>query len=122
MTDPVQNFAWIQGGNVMIDPTAKVDPSALIGPNVVIGPRCVVGKGVRLQRCVIMEGARVKDHAWVRSSIVGWNSTVGRWSRLDNVTVLGDDVAIRDELYINGASVLPHKSVSNSITEPAIIM
>ncbi len=121
MSDPGQN-SWVQGGNVLVDPvsepdssiyvhsdsvhsqTATVDPSAVIGPNVVIGPKCVIGKGVRLQRCAILESARVKDHAWIRSSIIGWNSTVGRWSRLDNVTVLGDDVAIRDELYINGAS------------------
>lgn len=26
--------------------------------------------------------------------------------------MLGDDVSIKDELYVNGASVLPHKSVS----------
>lgn len=26
--------------------------------------------------------------------------------------MLGDDVTIKDELYVNGASVLPHKSVS----------
>lgn len=26
--------------------------------------------------------------------------------------MLGDDVTVKDELYINGASVLPHKSVS----------
>jgi mannose-1-phosphate guanylyltransferase len=70
----------------------------------VIGPRCVVGKGVRLQRCVILEGARVKDHAWIKSSIVGWNSTVGRWVRLENISVLGDDVVIKDELLVNGAS------------------
>lgn len=33
----------------------------------------------------------MKDHAWVHSSIVGWNSTVGRWVRMDNISVLGDD-------------------------------
>lgn len=71
--------------------TAQIDPSAVIGPNVVVGPKCVIGKGVRLQRCVIMDGARVKDHAWIHSSIVGWNSTVGRWVRMENITVLGDD-------------------------------
>jgi mannose-1-phosphate guanylyltransferase len=31
---------------------------------------------------------------------------------VENITVLGDDVTIKDELYVNGASVLPHKSVS----------
>lgn len=43
-------------------------------------------------------------------------------ARLENITVLGDDVTIKDELYINGASVLPHKSISTSITEPKIVM
>lgn len=192
ITDPSQN-PWVHGGNVLVDPTAQIDPSAVIGPNVVIGPRCVIGKGVRLQRCAILEGARVKDHAWIHSSIVGWNSTVGRWVRLENISVLGDDgestdrgrsampgrcaivrmvvlwrmcgrwgsadfesylsllffpglfslentpfpprsvcswiasysphtVAIKDELLVNGASVLPHKSISNSILTPSIVM
>ena len=49
-----------------------------------IGPGVIIGKGARLQRCVIMENARVKDYAWISSSIIGWNSTVGRWTRLDN--------------------------------------
>jgi mannose-1-phosphate guanylyltransferase len=110
LSDPASN-PWVFGGNVLVDPTATVDPSAVIGPNVVIGPGVVIGKGVRLQRCVIMEGARVKDHAWIQSSIVGWNSTVGRWVRMENITVLGDDVNIKDELLINGGSILPHKNI-----------
>lgn len=94
-----------------------------------------------MQRAVILSNATVRDHAWVANSIVGWNSNVGRWvsgrrratyhrvwailipqARLENITVLGDDVTIKDELYINGASVLPHKSISASITEPKIVM
>lgn len=63
----------------MIHPTATVDPTASIGPNVVIGPNCVVGKGARLQRCVLLENSRVKDHAFLQSAIIGWNSTVGKW-------------------------------------------
>ena len=110
LSDPATN-SWVFGGNVLVHPTATVDPSAVIGPNVVIGPGVVIGQGVRLQRCVIMENARVKDHAWIQSSIVGWNSTVGRWVRMENITVLGDDVNVKDELLINGASVLPHKSI-----------
>jgi len=119
---PASQNPYVHQGNVMIDPSATIDPSAVIGPNVVVGPRCVIGAGVRLQRCVIMEGARVKDHAWIKSSIIGWNSSVGRWARVDNTTVLGDDVSIKDEIYTNGASVLPHKTISVSITAPAIVM
>ncbi|GAA5933956.1 hypothetical protein JCM1841_002544 [Sporobolomyces salmonicolor] len=109
-------------GNVLIDPSATVDPTAVIGPNVVVGPNCTVGKGVRLQRCVLLEGSRIKDHAFVQSSIIGWSSTVGKWARVEGITVLGDDVNVKDEVYVNGASVLPHKSLSSSILEPAIVM
>ncbi|KAF2860671.1 nucleotide-diphospho-sugar transferase [Piedraia hortae CBS 480.64] len=112
----------IYGGNVMIDPSAKIGENCKIGPNVTIGPNVVVGDGVRLQRCVLLGGSKVKEHAWIKSAIVGWNSTVGRWARLENVTVLGEDVTIGDEIYCNGASVLPHKSIKQNVDSPSIIM
>ncbi|WVO17320.1 mannose-1-phosphate guanyltransferase [Cryptococcus depauperatus] len=121
LTDPSQN-KWVYGGNVLVDPSAEIDPTAVIGPNVVIGPDAKIGAGVRLQRCVIMSNATIREHSWIANSIIGWNSTVGRWTRVENITVLGDDVTIKDELYVNGASVLPHKSISSSITEPRIVI
>ncbi|KAF2830578.1 hypothetical protein CC86DRAFT_391462 [Ophiobolus disseminans] len=113
---------FVYGGNVLIDPSAKIGKNCRIGPNVTIGPNVVVGDGVRLQRCVILKNCRIKDHAWVKSTIVGWNSTVGKWARLENVTVLGDDVSIGDEVYVNGGSVLPHKSIKQNVDTPSIIM
>jgi acyl-[acyl carrier protein]--UDP-N-acetylglucosamine O-acyltransferase len=99
----------------MIDPTAKIGKNCKIGPNVVIGPNVEVGEGVRLQRSVLLKNCKIKEHAWVKSTIVGWNSTVGRWARMENVSVLGDDVTIGDEIYCNGASVLPHKSIKANV-------
>lgn len=113
---------YVHGGNVLIDPTAKIGANCRIGPNVSIGPGVVVGDGVRLQRCVLLKNSKVKDHAWIKSTIVGWESTVGKWARLENVTVLGDDVTIGDEIYVNGGSVLPHKSIKANVDVPAIIM
>ncbi|KAI7529556.1 Mannose-1-phosphate [Hortaea werneckii] len=113
---------FVHGGNVMIDPSATIGKNCKIGPNVTIGPNVVIGDGVRLQRCVLLQGSKVKEHAWIKSTIVGWNSTVGRWARLENVSVLGDDVTIGDEIYCNGASVLPHKSIKQNVDAPSIIM
>lgn len=42
--------------------------------------------------------------------------------RMENVTVLGEDVIVSDEVYINGGKVLPHKAISASVPEPQIIM
>lgn len=41
---------------------------------------------------------------------------------MENVSVLGEDVIIQDELYINGGRILPHKNISVSVPEPQIIM
>ncbi|KAL9612445.1 MAG: hypothetical protein Q9167_002954 [Letrouitia subvulpina] len=116
---------YVYGGNVLVDPSAKIGKNCRIGPNVTIGSNVVVGDGVRLQRSVLLSGCKVKDHAWVKSTIVGWNSSIGKWARLENVSVLGDDVTIGDEVYVNGGSILPHKSIKQNVDDtlvPAIIM
>ena len=106
---------FVHSGNVLVDPSAKIGRNCRIGPNVTIGPNVVIGDGVRIQRSVLLKGSTVKDHAWIKSTIVGWNSTVGRWARLENVSVLGDDVTIGDEVYVNGGSILPHKSIKANV-------
>jgi len=109
-------------GPVVVHPTAKIGQDCLIGPFVSIGPNVVIENGVRLKRCSIFDGVRVKKNAWIDNSIVGWDSTVGRWVRMEGVSVLGRDVQIADELYINGAMILDHKGISETIPEPRIVM
>lgn len=116
------NEKFVHQGNVLVDPTAKIHPTALIGPNVTIGPNVVIGEGARIQRSVLLANSEVKDHAWVKSTIVGWNSRIGKWARTEGVTVLGDDVEVKNEIYVNGAKVLPHKSISSNVEHEAIIM
>ncbi|CAN6442856.1 unnamed protein product [Victoria cruziana] len=109
-------------GNVLVDETARIGEGCLIGPDVAIGPGCVVESGVRLSRCTVMRGARVKQHACISSSIVGWHSTVGQWARIENMTILGEDVHVSDEIYSNGGVVLPHKEIKSNILKPEIVM
>uniref|UniRef100_A0A8D0GA39 mannose-1-phosphate guanylyltransferase n=1 Tax=Sphenodon punctatus TaxID=8508 RepID=A0A8D0GA39_SPHPU len=109
-------------GNVLVDPTAKIGENCSIGPNVTIGEGVVVEDGVRIKRCTVLKGSRIRSHSWLESCIVGWSSSVGQWVRMENVTVLGEDVIVNDELYLNGANVLPHKSIAESVPEPRIIM
>jgi mannose-1-phosphate guanylyltransferase len=109
-------------GNVIVDPTAKIGANCRIGPNVTIGPDVVVEDGVCIKRSTVLRGATVRQHSWLESCIIGWNCTVGRWVRMENVCVLGEDVNVKDEVYVNGGKVLPHKSIGTSVTEPQIIM
>jgi len=109
-------------GNVLIDPSAVIGRNCIIGPNVTIGPNCVIGEGVRITRSAVFDGAKINSHSWVNNSIIGWRASVGSWVRMEGTSVLGDDVQVRDELYVNGAVVLPNKSISHNITDPQIIM
>jgi len=77
---------------------------------------------VRLQRCILLDRVSVCAHSTVIDSILGWGSSVGKWSRVENVSVLGEDVAVGDEIFINGALILPHKAIRNPIPAPTIIM
>ncbi|KAA3463824.1 mannose-1-phosphate guanylyltransferase 1 [Gossypium australe] len=109
-------------GNVLVDETAVIGDGCLIGPDVAIGPGCIIESGVRLSRCTIMRGVRIKKHTCVSNSIIGWHSTVGKWARLENMTILGEDVHLGDEVYSNGGVVLPHKEIKSSILKPEIVM
>ena len=109
-------------GNVLIDSTATIHPTALIGPNVTIGPNVKVGEGARIVGSVLLDNSEVKDHALVKDTIVGWNSRIGKWARTEGCTVLGEDVEVKNEVYVNGAKVLPHKSISANVQSEAIIM
>lgn len=109
-------------GNVLVHPTAKVGDNCQIGPNVTIGPGVVIEDGVCIKRCTILRDATIKSNSWLESCIVGWKCMVGRWVRMEGITVLGEDVIVKDETYINGGQVLPHKNISTSVPEPQIIM
>jgi mannose-1-phosphate guanylyltransferase len=82
----------------------------------------VVEEGARIKNSVILEGVRVGAHSWIQQSIIGWKSVVGKWARIQNVTVLGQDVTIRDELFVNGARILPHKEVTESLPDEGQII
>jgi len=90
---------------------------------VIIGPNVVIGDGVRLRDTVLLEGVKIGSNSWIAKSIIGWKSVIGKWVRIQNVSVLGMDVTVSDEIFINGARVLPHKAVSASIPiEGTILM
>lgn len=109
-------------GNVLVDPSAKIGKNCRIGPNVTVGPNVVIEDGVCIKRCTVLNGAHIKSHSWLDSCIIGWKCIVGSWVRMENVCVLGEDVTVNDELYVNGGRILPHKSIADSVPEPQIIM
>ena len=109
-------------GNVLIDPSAKIGKGCQIGPDVCIGPNVNVEDGLLIKRCTILSGSHLRSHSRLDGCIVGWDCTIGKWVQMENTCVLGEGVEVEDELYMNGARILPNKTISNSVHEPSVIM
>lgn len=118
---------------VYIHTTAIIHPTAKIGPNVSIGPRVLIGRGVRVKDSILLDNVEVKNDSCVLNSIIGWESRIGAWSRVEgapgesmqlnathkgikipSATILGKDVSVADETVIRNCIVLPHKELKHS--------
>uniref|UniRef100_H2Y8P6 Nucleotidyl transferase domain-containing protein n=1 Tax=Ciona savignyi TaxID=51511 RepID=H2Y8P6_CIOSA len=129
--------------DVFIHKNAEVHSTAVIGPNVTIDERVVIGPGVRVSNSIVLPGAVLKDHSCVLNSIIGWESTVGQWSRVEgtahqpdpntqfskivsgglfnedgrlcpSITVLGRQVTVAPEIVVLNSIVLPNKAIQSS--------
>lgn len=109
-------------GNVLIDVTAKVHPNAVLGPDVVVGPDCIIGDGARIKDTTLLKGCKIGAHSYVSKSIIGWHSKIGSWVRIENNSVLGEDVTVGDEFHVNECVVLPHKAVKKNLPTATIIL
>ncbi|GMI76612.1 KONJAC 1 [Hibiscus trionum] len=117
-------------GDVYIHPSAKVHPSAKIGPNVSISANARIGAGVRLISCIILDGVEISENAVVFHAIVGWKSSIGKWSRVQaegdynaklGITILGEAVAVEDEVVVTNSIVLPHKTLNVSVQDEILL-
>lgn len=117
-------------GDVYLHPSAKVHPTAKIGPNVSISANVRVGAGVRLICCIILDDVEVQENAVVINSIVGWKSSIGKWSRVQadgdyngklGITILGEAVTVEDEVVVINSIVLPNKTLNMSVQDEIIL-
>ncbi|MCL7031769.1 hypothetical protein MKW94_008004 [Papaver nudicaule] len=117
-------------GDVYVHPSAKVHPTAKIGPNVSISANARVGAGVRLVNCIILDDVVIKENAIVVHSIVGWRSSIGKWSTVQavgdynaklGITILGEAVTVDDEVVVTNSIVLPNETLSVSVQDEIIL-
>lgn len=117
---------------VFIHPTADVDPTAKLGPNVSVGARATIQAGVRIKESIVLDDAEIRHDACVLYSIIGWNSRVGAWARVEgtptpvgshttsiikngvkvqSITILGKDCGVGDEVRVQNCVCLPNKEL-----------
>ncbi|CAG9768522.1 unnamed protein product [Ceutorhynchus assimilis] len=136
--------------DVHIDNTAVIHPTAVIGPNVSVGTGVRIGAGVRIRESIILDAAIIEDRSLILHSIIGRNSHIGKWARVEgtpsdpdpnkpfakmenprlfnndgrlnpSITILGCSVSVPSETILLNSIVLPNKELSRSIKNEIIL-
>ena len=122
-----------------IHPTAEVHHTAILGPNVSVGAKAKIRAGCRIQNSIILEDAEIQQNSYISCSLVGWNSKIGPWCRLEgsmvrrfteqqsntqdqntnqgqkfDVTVLGHGVTVYPEVMLRDCLVMPMNKITSN--------
>lgn len=137
-------------GDVFVHSSAIVSPSAVLGPNVSVGRGVKIGAGARVRESILLGNSSIGEHSLVIYSVIGWDSSVGNWSRVEgtpddpnpnkpfakiensnlfnyngqlnpSITILGSSVAVPGEVMILNSIVLPHKELGGSYKNQIIL-
>ena len=113
--------------------------TAILGPNVSIGAKAKIRAGCRILNSIILEDAEIQNNSYISCSLVGWNSKVGPWCRLEgsmvrkfteqssaqenantnqgqkfDVTVLGHGVTVYPEVMLRDCLVMPMNKITKN--------
>ncbi|KAI0978904.1 hypothetical protein GJ496_005082 [Pomphorhynchus laevis] len=126
----------IHHGNVYIGEDAVIHSSAEIGPNVSIGKGVRIDKGVRIKDSIILDNCEIGAHSCILLTVLGSQIKIGEWCRVEgvrpqnartssftgisydknnqisDVTVIGHNVKVADEIIIRSSVVLPNKEIN----------
>jgi mannose-1-phosphate guanylyltransferase len=136
--------------NVFIHPTAQIDDTAVIGPNVSIGKNVVIGPGVRIRESIILDYSTVDSHTLIIHSIIGRNSKIGKWARIEgtqvdpdpnkpfakiknlplfnqngklnpSTAIIGNGCTVSSEIILLNTIILPSKELTRSFKNEIIL-
>jgi NDP-sugar pyrophosphorylase family protein len=96
-------------GPILVGQGATVEEEGRVFGPTVLGPGTLVAGGARLERSVLLEGARVERGAKVSDSIIGRNVVVGDGAVVRDGAVVGDNVHIEaGNILAGGVRVAPN--------------
>lgn len=136
--------------NVFIHPTAIIDDTAVLGPNVSIAKNVTIGPGVRIRESIILDDCLIEDHSLVIHTIIGRNSKVGKWARIEgtavdpdpnkpfakiknlplfnqngklnpSTTIIGNGCSVSSEIILLNTIILPSKELTRSFKNEIIL-
>jgi mannose-1-phosphate guanylyltransferase len=66
---------------------------------------------------IILGGCIIKDYCYISNSIIGWNTTVERWARVEagreksNPTIIGVGCLLAEGVHVEGCIIMSNKKI-----------
>ena len=99
-------------GPLCIGDYAKIEAGAHLREYTVIGSNVVVKEGAFLHRAVVHNNVYVGQGVTLRGCVIGKNTDVMRFARIEEGAVVGDECVIEPEAYLSaGVKVYPFKTI-----------
>ena len=61
-----------------------------------IGLGCKIGNGCRLKNCTLIGKTDVGNGTYIENTIISWKCKIGSWARIEGLTVLAEEVTVKD--------------------------
>ena len=65
----------------------------------------MIEKGARIERSVILKGAKIEQGAIVSNSIIGFDSCIGQNAAISSLSVIGHRVQVPNGIELNGMTM-----------------
>ena len=69
-----------------------------------------------------MEKAIINENSYIDGSIICWRSKIGKWARVEGLSIVGEEVVISDEVLVNCIIILPNVNVKTSSLNPGNVV
>lgn len=101
---------------VYVGREVSIGRNSIIGPNTVILDQVAVGEHTVIRGSLVMRRSHIGSSTYVKNSIIGEECSVGSWVRIESGTIVGDQVSIVDEVFVNRYNrILPYKEIADSL-------
>jgi len=110
----------IKQGKIEVEGSVLIGRHCKIADGVRIVNSCIdnytqIGKSVEIENSAVMDRVRVRDKTQIKESIIGRHVTISSSSRkstkIENISVVADDVIIEQGCILAGTKIYPHQYV-----------
>ncbi len=99
-------------GPIVMGRDCRVEADAVVVGPTSLGDGCVISPGARVEGSVLLAGCRLAGSAVIKNSVLGRNISIGRKVHVDDVSVLGDNLAVGEDNFLkHGIKIWPDTKI-----------